>query len=104
MIISVQTAVAAAGRQNFGIHRDKAASTKNGTTLRRIKRNRRERIAFGAIDRNFYFLLDARFLRGDHGFDSFRFSLFARLASFRRILKTFIAKKHLFADSPDEIL
>lgn len=68
------------------IHFEKTRAAVNGATLRRIKGNGCVTAALGAINGNFDFLFDARFVGGDYGVEAFVFSMFAFFTAFRRVL------------------
>lgn len=92
-----------AGTENLWIHRQKTCAAIDGAPLRWIKRNGRVFIALGAVNGDLDFLFDTGSLRRHHCFDAIIFGLFTRLASFGRVLQSFIPKEYLLADSPDKI-
>lgn len=79
-------------------------AAQNRTSLRRVKRDGRVRLAFCTMNGDLDPLFNAGSLRGGDRGDPFVFRLFTILASFRRIRQTFIAEKRLFSDRPDKIL
>ena len=85
------------------IHFKKAGAAVNRAILRREKRHGRVAAAFGAMDGDFDFMLNACFVGGENRIQPGVFGLFAILTSLRRILQTFVAEKFLLAARPDKI-
>jgi len=83
---------------------DEAGTAVDWPPLRGIKRHRRLLTALSAGHVHFDFLFSPGNLRRGDGGQSIVLGLLARLAALGFILQTFVMKKHLLADSPDELL